>query len=679
MRHMPIPLISFLIFAVICGAGIALCVIFVNQNEQEARDDALGVAEDTGTWFSDQLERAILPLYSLSQLATELDIFHYLPSMIGIAGKPGSLPFLPPSTPGGPVTHRNVTGVCDEPALVDRFNQIASTIKKHARMEGILVNLQLAPEAVVCLLYPLNNTEDFPGDVFMDNTGALGLDLLTDPKMKFLAESSIVKENVTVAGPLSLRQCMGCDATVEKAFIVRLPILVNDNEIPVEGVSYNRWGFATALINWEALVARSEIYENFESRGLGFQLTRTDYNYNSTSDSYYEEIVVLAETPHFQQRAKSDRQVKTALQTTNNEWEITVIYDSSSDAIEAGVIVAVILIAFCISALTYKVLVQNQIHSDMMGKALASNAKVETERHLTAYFAHELRNPLSAIDCALNGMPDDLPETAKDLVSNMKLCTAFMSSIMNNLLDIQKIEEGKMILHTRPLSLKKLITNIHSMLQSSVKPGVEFKVACNTDGRDWVLGDSLRIQQVMTNIVTNAIKYTVSGSITLALGWDGDYVRFDCIDTGPGIPKDEQETLFERFVQRGGAPGSGLGLVFVKLFVDLMGGSIRFDSDPTIKPGTTFTVALPLAECSQPEEVVVPSQHIQPIESAIKIMIVDDIKVNRLMFIRRFQKSIAPNCVIVEASTGEEALKICENERFDVILVDHHMEDVRIL
>lgn len=336
MRHMPILIISFLIFAIICAAGIAMCVVFVNQNEDEARDDALGLAKETGTWFSDQLDRAILPLYSLSQLATELEIFHDLPAMIGPAGKPGSLPFLPPSTPGGPVTHRNVTGVCDEPALVDRFNAIASTIKKHARMEGILVNLQLAPEAVVCLLYPLNNTEDFPGDIFMDNTGAQGLDLLTDPNMKFLAESSIIKENVTVAGPLSLRQCMNCDATVEKAFIARLPIQVGDHEITVDGVSYKRWGFATALINWEELVVRSQIYENFENRGLGFTLTRTDYKYNSTSDSYYEEIVVLAETPHYQQGANCVHHVTTALQTTNNEWEITVIYESSSDAIWQG-------------------------------------------------------------------------------------------------------------------------------------------------------------------------------------------------------------------------------------------------------------------------------------------------------------------------------------------------------
>jgi hypothetical protein len=182
---------------------------------------------------------------------------------------------------------------------------------------------------------------------------------------------------------------------------------------------------------------------------------------------------------------------------------------------------------------------------------------------------------------------------------------------------------------------------------------------------------------VYTNVITNASKYTVSGSITLALSWDGDYLRFDCIDTGPGIPKSEQEKLFERFVQRGGAPGSGLGLVIVKQIVDLMRGSIRFDSDPTIRPGTTCTVSLPLEECTQPEEILVPPEDIRPIEAPLRILVTDDIKMNRSMLKRRFQKAVAPNCVIVEAATGEEALQICETERFDVILVDHHMEEVR--
>lgn len=304
----------------------------------------------------------------------------------------------------------------------------------------------------------------------------------------------------------------------------------------------------------------------------------------------------------------------------------------------------------------------------------SQEAKVETERNMTAYFAHELRNPLGAIDSALNAMPDNLPEAARSLISGMQLCTGFMSSIMNNLLDVRKMEEGKMKLSKQPISLKKLLNNVYKMLLPSIRPGVKFEKACRTrKGQDWVLGDAHRIQQVMTNVVTNAIKYTVTGSVTLSIGWDDGKLKFECVDTGPGIPKNEQEKLFQRFVQRGGAPGTGLGLAIAKHLVDLTGGSIRFDSDPTVRAGTTCVVLMSVPLCDAPESVVEESSAL--IEEPLTFLIIDDIKMNRMMLKRRIMKGIAPNSKITEAATGEEALEICGKEKFDAIVVDQYMEE----
>lgn len=300
-------------------------------------------------------------------------------------------------------------------------------------------------------------------------------------------------------------------------------------------------------------------------------------------------------------------------------------------------------------------------------------AKVETERNMTAYFAHELRNPLGAIDSALAAMPDDLPKSAKSLVSGMQLCSSFMSSIMNNLLDVRKMEEGKMTLNVVPMSLEALINGVHKMLLPSVKPGVAFFKELDTGGRDWVLGDQHRFQQVLTNVVTNAIKYTVTGSITMRISHEGDNVRFECIDTGPGIPKSEQEKLFERFVQRGGAPGTGLGLAIAKHLVDLHGGSIRFDSDPTVRAGTSCIVFMRLLSCDPPD--VKDEEATSMIEEPLKFLIIDDVKMNRMMLTRRIKKGIAPKCTIAEACTGEEALEICGHDSFDVVIVDQYMEE----
>lgn len=304
----------------------------------------------------------------------------------------------------------------------------------------------------------------------------------------------------------------------------------------------------------------------------------------------------------------------------------------------------------------------------------SQDAKVETERNMTAYFAHELRNPLHAIDSALNSMPDGLSDTAQNLVNAMQICTAFMSSIMNNLLDVRKMEEGKMTLTSTPISLNELLNSVHKMLLPSVRPGVEFICKCQSGRKDWVLGDSHRIQQVLTNVITNAIKYTTAGSITLVIAWEGNVVRFECIDTGPGIPKNEQRKLFERFVQRGGAPGTGLGLAIAKHLVDLTGGSICFNSDPSVKPGTSCVVMMPLAMCNPPETIV-KEESKEKIDEVLKFLIIDDVKMNRSMLRRRIKKGIAPNAVITEASTGEEALGICGKNKFDIIIVDHYMEE----
>jgi sensor domain CHASE-containing protein len=360
-KHPFIPIFCLLVFGFLCGSGIAIIKVVAYQEEQEIRDEALALAKDTGAWFSNQLDQAILPLFSMAQFVVELPIFHGLASQIGPAFDPGSAPFNPPND-DGIVTHRNVTGICDDPLLFDRFSTIASNIKKQAKMEGVLVNLQLAPHSVVCLVNPINNTEDFQEGIFMDNSEAIGHDLLTDPARKFIAEATIPSDKVVIAGPLTLRQCAPtCKTSVEQGFIARLPIEMPDHHIIVDGVSYNRWGFAVAIINWKALVERSSIYANFEKENLVFHLTRTDKTYNPETGSFTEKVVILAETPIGDSTTRSS--VKTALQTTNNEWEMNVYYKNSEAAINTAM-AACVLIAFGISVLVYTILVQKQLHAD---------------------------------------------------------------------------------------------------------------------------------------------------------------------------------------------------------------------------------------------------------------------------------------------------------------------------
>lgn len=302
-------------------------------------------------------------------------------------------------------------------------------------------------------------------------------------------------------------------------------------------------------------------------------------------------------------------------------------------------------------------------------------AKVETERNMTAYFAHELRNPLSAIDGALSAMPDDLPDSARSLVTGMKLCSRFMSSTMNNLLDVRKMEEGNMKLTNAPMSLRALLSGVHGMLLPSIKPGVKFNAECHTAGRDWVIGDEHRMQQMLTNVITHAIKYTLAGSVTVTISWENDKVKFTCVDTGPGVPKKAQENLFQRVVQRGGAPGAGLGLAIAKHLVDLAAGTITFVSDPNIANGSTCMVYIPLPRCESPDASNRDDDSTRALDVPLRFLIIDDIKINRTMLKRRIHKNICPQSTIVEAPTGERALELCSKDNFDVIIIDQYMEE----
>ena len=313
------------------------------------------------------------------------------------------------------------------------------------------------------------------------------------------------------------------------------------------------------------------------------------------------------------------------------------------------------------------VAVQEQRYIDFEEKT-----KAETEHKLTAYFAHELRNPLSALDSALNAILHANYDEVISLVPEMQACIHVMSSIMSNLIDVRKFEEGRVTLTTAPMSLRTLLTEVHQTLLPSVKSGVLFELICNTSERDWVHGDFRRLQQILINVTANAIKYTLGGSVTLTAGWDNDFVAFSCVDTGSDISATRDLKLPESMYQCG-APSRGLELAVARHLVELYGGTIVFAT--TSSSGTSCCyIQIPLIACES-QVITTSIQKSQVIEFPLHFLIVDDIDMNRTMMKRRLQKSICSNCIVSEASTGEEALQICSSEKFNVIIVDQYMEE----
>jgi two-component system, sensor histidine kinase len=212
------------------------------------------------------------------------------------------------------------------------------------------------------------------------------------------------------------------------------------------------------------------------------------------------------------------------------------------------------------------------------------------------------------------------------------------------------------------------------MALPTLSPGVDLLVIIDTADQDWVLGDGSRIQQILTNLVCNAVKVTKEGTVTIVVDWTNNHVRLECRDTGPGISKEAQLQMFDRFVEDERAPGSGLGLAMAKQMAMAMGGSICCESDPDRKPGTSCTVLLPLMPC-KPAQPEMPPRDDSCIEDALAILLVDDIPITRSMLKRRLMRWIAPNCTVTEAVNGEQALLLCEQKPFDVIVMDQYMEE----
>lgn len=642
-------LVGIIIFGILVGAGVTFRHFFVRLESKELSHAANEFAVEKGRWFADNLDSAVLPLYHLSLFAVEIDDFKGLPQQIGAHGSPGSRPLRNDTA----FVSRDVRGVCDDQNLVNRFEGIVSRIESRTGL-GTMHRISLAPQGVLCLRHVSNAAL---GEACSRSTNVLGIDALYDPKFANITRRVLQSGTLSVAGPTTLLSCPTCGTY----FIARYPIEYEEHQIIISGESLPRWGFAVGLVSWDDILRRFKSRVS-DSGVFDFQL--------KTKDG-----VVLRQSKRF--RTHSSQVVHT-FDTVNGEWQIIVQYESTH---VFGIIILLIVIVGAIMIVTLVLVVLGQRQRQMEYQALAATRQVEIEQRMTAYIAHELRNPLSSVISALSLFPTNLGKEVGALHDGMKLCCSFMQTILNNLLDSRQLAEGKMDLKSQPVSISEVLRKVQVMFTPHVHTGVQLLVeTANTDDCDYCLGDSHRIQQILNNVVSNATKYTHHGSIELVGGWNKGKLRLECRDTGPGIPQEEIQRIFERFVTRGGAPGSGLGLLISKQLSELMGGEIWFESDPTVKPGTTCVIELALVQCNPPtgknnQEPDVPEEEDTPIQDSLQILVVDDLKLNRRWLRRRLEKKISPNSLVEEACCGEEALKLCGSNDYDIIIMDHYMDE----
>jgi signal transduction histidine kinase len=228
----------------------------------------------------------------------------------------------------------------------------------------------------------------------------------------------------------------------------------------------------------------------------------------------------------------------------------------------------------------------------------------DMKSQFTARTSHELRTPLSSIiaftDLALRDSYGPLPPKLRDALTYVFNSSRHLKDIINDLLDLSKIEAGQLQMVDEVVSIPKLVESVVGIAAPiAAEKGLKWSISVSPDMPHEFRGDSSRLEQIILNLTGNALKYTEKGSVSTSIDRLGsDRWRVEVRDTGPGIPEDQFESIFEAYRQLDGATspskvkGTGLGLAITRHLVRLMGGTMRLDS--TLGKGSTFTVELPL-------------------------------------------------------------------------------------
>ena len=325
-----------------------------------------------------------------------------------------------------------------------------------------------------------------------------------------------------------------------------------------------------------------------------------------------------------------------------------------------------------------------------------ANARLESQKHLAeahneakgaflANMSHEIRTPLHAIMGMTQLMRRNaLDDEQRHHLNTLETAADHLLSVVNDVLDLSKIEAGKFLLDEQPLEIGAVLANVASMLHDRAQ---DKQIQLDTQMRvlpPYLLGDATRVQQCLLNYASNAIKFTPSGRVTISVGLDAEddtaaTVRFTVTDTGIGIPQDAMDRLFSAFEQADSSRtrefgGTGLGLAITRKLASLMGGDAGGSSTPGQGSQFWFTVRLRKGNGRELPELTESAAEIERNlrvrHPGARVLLVDDDPVNRELSGFRLSEV---GLDVDRAQDGTQAIDMARQGRYALILMDMQM------